>query len=347
MRILQIGILVIATLAIGLYLAATRSETGQDALLAQALATAMGRAPQSAPPGGLRVFMCGTAAPIPAPGRAQACIAVMAGERLFLVDAGARSPNVAALGGLPLDHLEAILVTHFHSDHIAAIPDFNLLSWVAGRPAPLQIVGPQGVERVVAGMNEAYALDRGYRVAHHGADLLPPALGVLAAKTIETGVILDEDGLVIRAFEVDHAPVAPAVGYRIDHGGRSVMITGDTVITPGLESVADGVDLLLTDALSLPIVQAMERTAREAGLTRNAKIFADIQDYHADTASLGAFVERTDVGRLALYHFVPAPRNTVMENVFLRDLRPDTVLTRDGMIFDLPTGTAELRIIEP
>ena len=125
------------------------------------------------------------------------------------------------------------------------------------------------------------------------------------------------------------------------------MITGDTVVTDGLESMAQGVDLLLTDALSLPIVQAMERAARQAGRTRNAKIFADIQDYHADTASLAAFAERADVGRLALYHFVPAPRNTVMENVFLRDLRMDTVLTRDGMIFDLPAGSDALRIIEP
>jgi Metal-dependent hydrolases of the beta-lactamase superfamily III len=260
------------------------------------------------------------------------------------VDAGARSPNVASLAGLPLARLETILVTHFHSDHIAAIPDFNLMSWVAGRPAPLQIAGPEGVERVVAGMNEAYALDRGYRVAHHGAELLPPELGVLEARTIEPGVVLDENGLVIRAFEVDHAPVAPAVGYRFDYGGRSVMITGDTVVTPGLEAVAKDVDLLLTDALSLPIVKAMENAAREAGLLRNAKIFADIQDYHADTASLAAFVERAGVRTLALYHFVPTPRNTVMENVFLRDLRADTILTVDGMTFDLPAGSDDVLI---
>ncbi len=344
MRVLQIGIAAIVLLAAGLYLAATRSETGQDAILAQALSTAMNRTLQSAPPGGLRVLMCGTSSPLPVPDRAQACIAVLAGDRLFLVDAGARSPNVASLAGLPLARLETILVTHFHSDHIAAIPDFNLMSWVAGRPAPLQIAGPEGVERVVAGMNEAYALDRGYRVAHHGAELLPPELGVLEARTIEPGVVLDENGLVIRAFEVDHAPVAPAVGYRFDYGGRSVMITGDTVVTPGLEAVAKDVDLLLTDALSLPIVKAMENAAREAGLLRNAKIFADIQDYHADTASLAAFVERAGVRTLALYHFVPAPRNTVMENVFLRDLRADTILTVDGMTFDLPAGSDDVLI---
>lgn len=347
MRVLQIGILLIIALAVGLYLVATRSESGQDAILAQTLSMAMNRAPQRAPPGGLRVFMCGTASPLPVPDRAQACVAVMAGERLFLVDAGARSPNVAALGGLPLERLEAILVTHYHSDHIAAIPDFNLVSWVAGRPAPLQIIGPLGVSRVVRGLNEAYALDRSYRVAHHGAELLPPELGLLEARTIEPGVVLDDNGLLIRAFAVNHAPVAPAVGYRFDYGGRSVLITGDTIVTPGLESMAEGVDLLLTDALSLPIVRAMEAAARDAGRTRNAQIFADIQDYHADTAALAAFVERTEVGRLALYHFVPAPRNTVMENVFLRDLRMDTVLTRDGMIFDLPADSEALQITEP
>jgi ribonuclease Z len=257
-------------------------------------------------------------------------------DRLFIVDAGAGSPDVAALGGLPLERLEGLLLTHFHSDHIAAIGDFNLQSWVAGRPAPLQVMGPEGVREVVAGFNQVYRLDRGYRVAHHGAELLPPELHVLEARTISPGVILDEEGLVIRAFEVDHDPVSPAVGYRFEYGGRSVAVTGDTLVTDELKEAVRGADLLLADALSLPIIRAMEQAARDAGRDRQATILADIQDYHAATSDLAGLAEELELGQIGLYHLVPAPRNAVMAQIFARDLPPDIILTDDGTVFDLP-----------
>ena len=84
-----------------------------------------------------------------------------------------------------------IFLTRLHSDHIAAIGDFNMLSRVVGRAAPLEIIGPAGVERVVAGFNEAYNLDGGYRTAHHGEDLLPPDLHDMHVRTIEAGRVLD------------------------------------------------------------------------------------------------------------------------------------------------------------
>ena len=101
----------------------------------------------------------------------------------------------------------AIFLGHYYSDHIGAIGDHNINSWAAGRGAPLEIVGPEGVEEVVAGFNRAFALDAAYRT-EHGSELMPPELGVLAARTVEPGLIHDEGGLRIRAFPVDHSPVA-------------------------------------------------------------------------------------------------------------------------------------------
>lgn len=325
-------------------LLALRVPALQDRLLDRAVTAAMQAESSRPPDGGIRVFMCGTASPLPTPDRAQACVAIQVDDRLFLVDAGAGSPNVASLGNLPLERLQMIFITHFHSDHIAAIGDFNLLSWVAGRQRPLEIVGPEGVEQVVDGFNAVYALDRGYRVAHHGADLMPPALHELQARTIGTGVVHEADGLVVRAFAVDHHPVAPAVGYRFEYGDRAVAITGDTIVTAALRDAVADVDLLLSDALSLPIVRTMERAAAAAGRPRQEKILLDIQDYHASSASLADFASAARVGRVALYHLVPAPRNAIMADVFRRGLPEDFLLTDDGMILDLPAGSRELRI---
>jgi ribonuclease Z len=319
------------------------TRAGQDIALEQLLSVAMqNRWPE--PPDGLRVFFCGTSSPLPAPDRAQACVVVNAGDRLFLVDAGAGSARTAALGRVPLQQLQAILLTHFHSDHIASIYDFNLNSWVAGRPAPLTVIGPEGVDQVVDGFNMAYAQDRSYRVAHHGAELLPPDLGVLEARTATPGNVVDADGLTIRMFPVDHSPVAPAVGYRFDYRGRSVVVSGDTVVTTTLVDAARGADLLIQDGISLPIVSAMELAATEAGNTRIAKIFHDIQDYHAPVSGLSDLVEATGVRQLVVYHLVPPPQNLLMERIFRRDLPENAVLAEDGMIIDLPAGSTEIVI---
>jgi ribonuclease Z len=314
----------------------------QDRLLDRALARAMNRAIPEPPAGGLRVTLCGTSSPVPHPTRAQACVAIQVDHRLFLVDAGAGSANVAALAGLPLERLEAIFLTHFHSDHIAAIADFALLSWVAGRPVPLALVGPSGVTQVAKGLNRLYALDGGYRVRHHGPDLLPPDLHDLVPRTISPGVVYDEGGLVVQAFTVDHHPVAPAVGYRFDYGGRSVVVTGDTVVNDALREAVTGADLVLADALSPTLVDALVRATRAAGRDRQAAVFEDIRDYHASTADLATLARDADIGLLALYHLVPAPRNALMARIFARGLPDEVILTEDGTAFLLPPDSERI-----
>jgi len=333
--------LVIAAAVAGWFLVGTRS--GQDWLLDRSTKALFADQP-SDEFDGLRVFLCGTGSPLAAPGRAQACVAVTAGTSLYLVDAGAGSHATMQIFRQPTHHLRAVLVTHLHTDHITGIPDFNLMSWVAGRPAPLRIVGPQGIERVVSGFNEALAPDRGYRVAHHGFALLNPALGVMHPEPIEPGVVRDDGDLKITAFAVDHTPIEPAFGYRFDYRGRSVVISGDTVVTASLESAAQGADLLLHDVLSLDIVEAVETTARARGADRQAKIFADIPSYHAHATDLGELAERTGVRMLAVYHFVPPPRNFVMEQIYRRDLPDTAILTRDGMVFELPAESTAIDV---
>lgn len=293
---------------------------------------------------GLKITMCGTSSPLPAPGRAQACVAVETPEHLYVVDAGSGSAATANLSGLPMEKLRGILVTHFHSDHISDIGDFNLNSWVAGRPAPMQIIGPEGVDRIVEGFNIVYELDRGYRVAHHGAELLDPALGMLEARTIGEGVIVEEDGLRITAFEVSHPPIEPAFGYRLDYGGRSVVISGDSLVTERIIEISDGADLVLHDAMALQLVRGAEGMTRSTGNTRLATVLHDIQDYHASTEDLKQLLEQADVGQLALYHLVPAPRNAMALQAFANGVPEGAVITEDGMVFSLPSGSDEIEI---
>lgn len=294
---------------------------------------------------GLKVTLCGTSSPIPAPGRAQACVAIETPDHLFIVDAGSGSAATAQLANIPQAKLRGILITHYHSDHISDIGDFNLNSWVAGRQAPLLVIGPEGADRVVDGLNMAYELDRGYRVAHHGAALLKPELGVLQSRVIEEGIIIEQDGLKITAFEVSHPPIEPAYGYRLDYGGRSVVISGDSLVTEKIIEISNGADVVLHDAMSLQLVRGAESFARGAGNDRVATVLNDIQDYHASTADLSRLVDEAEVGQLALYHLVPAPRNAMAVAAFTNGVPEGAVITEDGMTFSLPSNS-ELIIID-
>ena len=274
-------------------------------------------------------------------------------RRRYLIDTGhplermqlTRQLRRHGIGG-PGD-LDGILLTHFHSDHIAALPDVNLASWVQGRSEPLNVFGPPGVQKVVDGFNAAYELDRGYRTAHHGAERLAPELGPMRARPFEPGEVVFEDDLVrVTSFLVEHPPIAPAVGYRVDYAGRSVVISGDTNATDRLFAAAEGADLLLHDALSRNMLDPMIDVATELG-RGSAAIMADVIDYHADVTVLPQRADDAGIQLLALYHLVPAPPNSLAEGIFSRGLPDDVIVTKDLQTFDLPAGSDEIRITEP
>jgi ribonuclease Z len=338
--------LIIAALCVGLF----QLPAVQDRVLERALARAVGDSPDDLfEDDALRVLLCGSSSPLPHRDRAQACVAVFAAGRMWIVDTGPGSWNNLALWRLPGRRIGAVLLTHFHSDHIGDLGEYDMMTWVAGRPAPLRVFGPPGVERVVAGFEEAYAVDTRHRIAHHGADFLPEDVGRMQARPIVApGVVLEEDGLTITAFPVDHRPVVPAVGYRFDYAGRSVVVSGDTVEHPGLIEAARNADVLLHDALASHVVSAIGQAAAKAGRDRIAKITTDILDYHATPMEAAAAADEAGVRLLVFYHLVPPPPNRIFEPVFVRGVdavRPDGwILGDDGLLVELPVGSDALEI---
>ena len=315
----------------------------QDRLFARAVGAAM--APKHVDlfrGDGLSVVFCGTGSPLPSENRAQACTAVFAGDRYYIVDAGTGSWETLQAMGLPGGRLGGVFLTHFHSDHIGYLSEANLGSWVGGRTGRLTVHGPSGVERVVAGENEALALDHGYRTAHHGDAVASTATaGLLAAPFDATAprVVFEKDGLKVTAFAVRHAPVAPAVGYRFDYKGRSVVVSGDTAYSEELVSAAKAADLLIHEAQANHMVAVMAKTAEGVGNTDLAKILGDIPSYHTSPVEAARVANAAGVKALVLTHLTPAPDNRLTRSIFLRhvaSVRSGVRLAEDGMIVRLP-----------
>jgi ribonuclease Z len=347
-----IGLVIIAAILAGLVLSQKKIGMG----LINGTATKSMAADTIADlPDGLHVALCGSGAPLPDQRRASACTAVIAGKNFYVVDTGPGSERKLELMRLNPGKVKAVLLTHFHSDHIGDLGELMLKRWSGGaRKTPLDVFGPIGVETVVKGFNQAYTLDTEYRILHHGPETVPPGGAGGLARPFDfhqdknETVIIDEDGVKITAFIVDHAPVEPAVGYRFDYKGRSVVISGDTISIPSLTKQAQGADLLVQEALQPAMVSILKEVGQKVGRNNTSKIMGDILSYHTSPEDAAKIGEKAGVRHLLLTHIIPPLPVSDLKAAFLGEAKkiyhgPITV-GEDGMFFSLPAGNQKIQM---
>lgn len=243
----------------------------------------------------IEITLLGTGSPIPDPNRAGPSTLVRAGGQVFLVDCGRGVLQRAAAIGLGANGLSALLLTHLHSDHIADLGDLLITRWVttfAPDPAPLPIIGPPGTAAVVEATLKAFGPDIGYRIAHHDDLNAPPPVEV---HEYTEGPVWDRDCVSIRVAPTDHRPVAPTIGFRIEAGGASVVLAGDTVPCESLDELAAGADALVHTVIRKELIAPLP-----------IQRVKDICDYHSSVQEAAATARRAGVGTLVLTHYVPA-----------------------------------------
>jgi len=306
---------------------------------------------------GLHVTLCGAGGPLPDSSRSAPCLAIVAGSSLYLVDAGSGAARNLIRVGFQPPQVEAVFLTHFHSDHIDGLGELGLLRWTGGsHRLPLPIYAAEGITEVTQGLNQAYRLDAVYRSAHHGPEIAPPtgagfrALEFEEPALGESTIVLEKNGLRVTMFRVEHPPIVPAVGYRFDYKGRSVVVSGDTRKSKNLEHFAAGVDLLVHEALSPELMGVVQHAAEAVGNQGIAKIAVDVLDYHASPIEVAELAESAGAGHLLYYHIVPPMPIPGLASVFLAGVRDvyggPVTLGRDGSSISLPAGSDEILELE-
>lgn len=243
----------------------------------------------------IEVTLLGTGSPIPDANRAGPSTLVRAGGQTFLIDCGRGVQQRLTAAGTGANGLTALLLTHLHSDHIADLGDVIITRWVSTftpDPAPLPIIGPPGTAEVVEHTLKAFGFDIGYRIAHHADLNSPPPVEVFE---YTDGPVWDRDGVHIRVAPTDHRPVAPTIGFRVEHAGASVVLAGDTVPCQSLDTLASGAGALVHTVIRKDLIDAMPMQR-----------IRDICDYHSSVEQAAETATRAGVGILILTHYVPA-----------------------------------------
>jgi len=317
----------------------------QDRILVAAF-SAIGSASNNLPKeDALSVAVCGSRSPLPSPGRAETCLLIAAGDDLFVVDIGDGSNDNLRSWNINFRNIKAVLITHLHSDHIADLPGLHQNAWVVGqRSSKLKVFGPEGIEQFTQGVEMAYAHDYVFRNEHHGDEIAPLEYAGFDTNIIDLNnpVIFDNSELKITAFRVVHEPIEPALGFKFEYKGRSLVITGDTSYTQSVIDNSMNVDVLFHEAQANHMLAVMEESLKSRGAKMLAKVLDDITTYHTTLLEAAEIANKANVKKLFFYHLTPAPRNYIQEIMFTRgvdEVRKDWTLVDDGTLVVLPVGS--------
>lgn len=264
------------------------------------------------------VTITGTGCPIPDANRAGpgALVRVDDGSGSVLslqFDAGRSTVQRLAGAELWVPDLGAVFITHHHSDHLTGLTDLMLTYWTMDRTdaaPPLPIIAPAGPSTsYVSTLLDGWDDDIEVRAAHAGRGSRP-AFDLIGFEIPERPTEVWRRGaVVVSAGQVRHEPCPNSVGYRIDTPDGSVAITGDTRVCDEVAELADGVDVLVYEAMRFAFFDALPPHRHY------------VMDYHADTRLIGAQAAALDVPILVLTHLIPAPVSEADRQAYIDDIR--------------------------
>jgi ribonuclease Z len=197
--------------------------------------------------------------------------------------------------GVPLGRIDALFLTHFHSDHTVGIPDLWLTGWLssyfAARRKPFHVIGPAGTTELMQHLENAYSRDVEIRVEDE--KLVREYASITTAEFASDGLVYESGNLRVIAFTVDHgAAIKPAYGYRVEYEGRSVVISGDTRYNENVVKFGTDADLLIHE-----VAMAPRHLLQEASIQR-------ILNHHTSPREAGQVFARAKPKLAAYTHLV-------------------------------------------
>jgi ribonuclease BN (tRNA processing enzyme) len=250
------------------------------------------------------------------------------GAGTILVDAGLGVSKAVCDQGVALTALDAILVTHLHSDHYLELGPLLHTAWTAGLNRPVPVYGPPRLAHYWQAFLTSMEDDIALRIADEGR---PDLASLVDIRPIPLDRPIDLGGVTVTAIENHHPPVTPSYAFRFDAGDKRIVLSGDTAPIPEMVDLARGADLLVHEAMLTHGVDALMARMTNG----DERLRTHILRSHTDAAEAGRIATEAGVGHLALNHFVPDGipgfTETDWETAVRQTWSGPLTLGRDGM----------------
>lgn len=231
---------------------------------------------------------------------------VRMGGKTVLVDAGLGAAAAICRAGVALTGIDAVLITHLHSDHYIELGPLLHTAWTAGLKRPVPVYGPSGLPAYWAGFMASMAYDIEIRTEDEGR---PDFASLFPLHLLDDTLDLDLGGLRVTALRNEHPPVTESFALRVESGGRAVVLSGDTAPMEAMADFARGADLLVHEAMLTPGIQAI---VDRMGYADN-RLMDHILRSHTPAEAAARIAARAGVRALALNHLIPSGEPGITE----------------------------------
>jgi ribonuclease BN (tRNA processing enzyme) len=239
---------------------------------------------------------------------------ILSGGAAYLVDCGYGTTRQLLRAGVQPHDLDAIFLTHHHSDHTLELGPLLYQAWVGGLRRPIEVFGPPPLAALIEGFFGSYWFEIAMRMQDEGR--CDPRHLVRVHEIGVPGIVAETAEIRVTAGQVHHPPLQHAFAYRFDTPHRSLVLSGDTAVCPGLLALARRVDVLVHEVMR---VESLPRLI--AGLPNAPALHAHLLASHTTTEQVGTVAARAAVGILVLNHFVPGDDPTITEEMWLTSPR--------------------------
>ena len=224
-------------------------------------------------------------------------------------------------------NIDALLLTHLHSDHVVDLYQLIISSWHSDRTSAWKIYGPKGTKKFVDKLFLAWRDERDLRISYEKRKS-HIALNYKVYEFKKEGFIKIKD-IKIKYFEVDHKPVPHAYGFSFYNTQKKLTISGDTRPCESLITNAQNADVLLHEVF---IEYEMIKTSK----LRTKKTLHNVKEYHTASNLVGKIAKLSNCKKLVLTHFVPTRFNvSKLKKIVRKDFGKDPIIGEDLLTINI------------
>jgi ribonuclease Z len=277
----------------------------------------------------VEIVLLGTGCPQCDPDRRGPATLAIGGGAKILIDCGSGVTQRLVEAGTSGAAIDALFLTHLHSDHLVDFYQLVVSSWHQGRDRPQRVFGPPGTRAFVDGTMALWAAERAQRIAHEKrASTIAFEIEITELAAGETIVV---GGAKVQVIPVAHQPVKHAFGFVIEADGQKAAFSGDTAYCPELIAAAKDAHALVHECF-------LHAEMKPAPGVRSATTIEAVKSYHTTPEDVGRVAQEANVACLLLNHFVPVrfDRHAALDAVRRTYMGP-AIVGEDLMRYDIAT----------